>query len=55
MSGKQIRVEGTYLSSGTTKDMSVQQKWALEFPVSKGYKFDGWKLTAPVDYSVISN
>ncbi len=54
MSGKQIRVEGTYLSSGTTKDMSVQQKWALEFPVSKGYKFDGWKLTAPVDYSVIS-
>ena len=56
ISGKQIRVDGTYLSSGSGKSMSVGQVWELEYQVTDGYGFAGWKLDVPVSgYTVSTN
>ena len=56
ISGKQIRVDGTYLSSGSSQPINVEQSWNLEFPLSAENIFAGWKIdVATSGYTVSSN
>ena len=44
VSGRQISVDGTDLSSGTSQPLNVEQNISLNFPIYDGYFFAGWKL-----------
>ena len=44
VSGRQITVGSTFLSSGTKQDMNEEQTLNLEFPAYTDYKFAGWKV-----------
>ena len=45
VTGRQITVGGTVLSSGVSQDLNEEQVVELEFPVESGYEFAGWKIT----------
>ena len=45
VTGRQINVGGTVLSSGVSQDLNEDQVIELEFPVEPGYEFAGWKVT----------
>lgn len=44
VTGRQINVGGTVLSSGVSQDLNEEQVVELEFPVETGYEFAGWKV-----------
>ncbi len=56
VSGRQIRVDGTYLSSGSKQPINIQQSWNLEYPLPPENKFAGWKIdVATSGYTVSSS
>ena len=50
-----IKVDGILQSSGTTNTVNVEQKLSLEYPLSTGYKFAGWKIPSTASGYTISS
>ena len=56
VSGRQISVDGTFISSGVTQPLNIDQTRKLVFPKYDGYDFGGWKIqTASNSYTVTTS
>ena len=50
--GRYISVNGETFLNGSNKDLYVEESFNLEYPVSEGYAFAGWKVAVTGDYTV---